>query len=142
MPMSSWGPVLLGLITLVLLVQTGALVLLALAGRRLAARAQALEDVVRQVGPSLARLGRVTENAEEISDRLVHGLPHLENAVADAAENIQRANRIFEGLEALLYVPLRPLARGLALLRAFRSVRAFRSGGATRPALPAPRGRQ
>jgi ABC-type transporter Mla subunit MlaD len=95
-----------GLITVVLLIQAAALVTLALASRRLAARARTLEDEVRsQLGPSLARLGRVAENAEEISDRLVHGLPHLEAAVADAAENIQRANRIFEGSKACCRCP-------------------------------------
>ena len=138
MPESSWGPVLLGLITLVLLIQTAVLITLAIAGRRLAARARTLEDELRnELGPSLARLGRVAENAEEISDRLVRGLPQLENAVADAAENIQRANRIFEGLEALLSLPFRPIARGLAFLRGFRPPESERP----RPVLPASRNR-
>jgi hypothetical protein len=135
MPEASWGPVLLGLITLVLLIQTAVLITLALAARRLLARARTLEDEIRSgVVPSLARLGRVAENAEEISDRLVRGLPHLEGAVADAAENIQRANRIFEGLEGLLSLPLRPIARGLAFLRGVRRSESERS----RPALPSP----
>jgi hypothetical protein len=138
MPEGSWGPVLLGLIALVLLIQTAALVALALAGRRLLARARTLEDEIRTgLVPSLARLGRVAENAEEISDRLVRGLPQLESAVADAADNIQRANRIFEGLEGLLSLPLRPIARGLAFLRGFRPSESERP----RPALPIPRSR-
>jgi hypothetical protein len=136
MPESSWGPALLGLMAIVLLIQTAALVALALAGRRLATHARTLEDEVRsRLGPSLDRLSRIAANAEEISDRLIHGLPQLEDAVADAAENIRRANRIFEGLEGLLSLPLRPLARGLGLFRRFRALREERS----RPAFPAPR---
>ena len=101
MPEGSWGPVLLGLIALVLLIQTAALITLALAGRRLLARARTLEDEIRTgLVPSLARLGRVAENAEEISDRLVRGLPQLESAVADAAENISARTAFSRGSRA------------------------------------------
>ena len=71
MPESSWGPAWVGLITVVLLIQTAALVALALASHRLAARARTLEE------------------------------------------------GLFEGLEGLLSLPFRPIARGLAILRAF-----------------------
>src|SRR5512134_463994 len=97
---SNWGLVLLGAITLVLLIQTAALVGLALAGRRLVDQARTLEHELRnELVPSLARLSRFAQNAEEISDRLVAGLPQIEDAVADAADNIQRANRMFERFE-------------------------------------------
>jgi ABC-type transporter Mla subunit MlaD len=132
----NWGLVLLSAITLVLVIQTAALISLALAGRRLADRARTLEHELRtELGPSLARLRRVAQNAEEVSDRLVAGLPQIEDAVADAADNIQRANRMFERLEDLLSLPLRPIARGLAFLQGFRRPESERP----RPVLPAPR---
>jgi len=132
----NWGLVLLGAITLVLVVQTAALISMALASRRLAERAQTLEHELRsELAPSLARLSRLAQNAEEVSDRVVAALPQIEDAVADAADNIQRANRMFERAEDLLSRPLRPIARGLAFLQAFRRPENERP----RPVLPAPR---
>ena len=111
--------------------QTGILIVAALAGRRLFARIAALEQELRAAAaPSLVRLARVAENAEEISDRIARGLPQLEEAIEGAAQNVRRANQIFDTLESALLAPLRPIARGIALWRRLRG-----SGGADLPLL-------
>lgn len=110
-------------------VQTGILIAAAVAGRRLFGRIAALEQELRSAAaPSLVRLARVAENAEEISDRLARGLPQLEEAIEGAAQNVRRANQIFDTLETALLAPLRPIARGIAFWRRLR--------GASSPDLP------
>jgi hypothetical protein len=102
-------------------VQTAVLLAAAVAGRRLAARIAALEVELRgAAGPTLTRLARVAENAEQVSERLARGLPQLEEAIEGAAANVRRANQIFDVLESALLAPLRPLARGLAFWRRLR----------------------
>jgi hypothetical protein len=108
-------------IVLAVVVQTAILLAAFLVGRRLLSRIATLEQEVREgAGPTLVRLARVAENAEEISDRVARGLPQLEEAIEGAAQNVRRANQIFDTLEAAVVAPLRPLARGLALWRRLR----------------------
>jgi hypothetical protein len=130
--------ILLGVIAVVLVAQTALLAWLGLTGQRLARRLSVLErDFGEELRPSLASARRVAENAERISESLVGGLPQLEQAIEDAAENVRRATRMMELLENLVVRPLRPLAAGWALWRGVRSgLEAYR-----RPGLPPPRPR-
>jgi hypothetical protein len=106
---------------LAVVVQTGILIAAFVAGRRVLGRIDALENELRGAAtPTLSRLARVAENAEEISDRVARGLPQLEEAIEGAARNVERANQIFDTLEAALLAPLRPIARGIAFWRRLR----------------------
>ena len=106
---------------LAVVVQTGILIAAFVAGRRVLGRIDSRESELRGAAtPTLSRLARVAENAEEISDRVARGLPQLEEAIEGAARNVERANQIFDTLEGALLAPLRPIARGIALWRRLR----------------------
>jgi hypothetical protein len=113
--------VFLGIIAIALLVQTGYLVYLGMAGRKAVRRLEALELAFRRdVRPALESLRRVSENVELVSARVLAGMPQIEVAMQEAAHNARRAGQAIAVFESLVLTALRPLARGLALFKGIR----------------------
>ena len=93
--MESWGVFFLGLIAFASLVQAGFLIGLALAGRRLAQRVDALSaQLDREIKPALENFTRVSRAAAEIADLATLQARRLDLLLADTVEKIEETTGV------------------------------------------------
>jgi hypothetical protein len=138
--MQSWIVVFLGVIALCSLVQAGFLIGLAVGGRRLARRIDALQQRIdREIRPSLDHLSQVTRNAAEISELAAAQVRRIDEVLADTVAKVEDTT---EALHKLLLRPLAPIAdvvaffkgvrRGIDVYRLLRGADAERRGSSRR----------
>src|SRR5260221_14722393 len=88
--METWGVVFLGVIALSSLVQAGFLIGLAVGGRRLGRRLDAINDRIdREIRPALDNLGRITRNMAEVTDIVTRQARRVDDLLADTIEKIE-----------------------------------------------------
>src|SRR3989304_6082131 len=137
--MTAWALVFLGVIGVAALVQSAVLIGLAVAGRRLSRRIEALQTrLERDVSPALRDLTRVSRNVAEISDIATLQARRLDLALADTIEKIEETTSV---AQRLILRPLGPVADIVAFLKGLR--RGIDVYFARRPPArpPLPRGR-
>jgi hypothetical protein len=116
--MSTWAVVLLGVIAAASLVQAAFLVGLAIEGRRLARRLDALQTRLdREIGPALDHFVRVSRNLAEISDLATLQARRIDLVLADVVDKIEETT---SAVQRLIVRPLAPLANLVALLTGLR----------------------
>ena len=113
--METWGVVFLGIIALASVVQAGFLIALAVYGRRLARRVDALQvKLDREIAPVLANFDRVGRAAAEIADLVTLQARRLDLLLADTIEKVEEATT---AVQQLVVRPLKPIGGILAFLR-------------------------
>jgi hypothetical protein len=137
------GEVFLGVIALASLVQVGFLVALALGGRRLMARLDAIQHQLdHDVRPSLENFARISRNVGEISDRAVLQARRIDASltsvlarIEDAGDALRRAAARSSGPLADLTAFIKGLRRGLDVYQQLRGIDRVRrgSGSGSRP---------
>ena len=116
--MTTWALVFLGVIAVASLVQSAVLIGLAVAGRRLSRRIEALQTrLERDVSPALRDLTRVSRNVAEISDIATLQARRLDLALADTIEKIEETTSV---AQRLILRPLGPVADIVAFLKGLR----------------------
>ena len=114
----SWGVVFLGVIALASLVQAGFLIGLAVAGRRLARRLDAMQDRIdREIRPALDNLARISRNFAEVTDLVTLQARRIDDLLADTIEKIEDAT---DTIRRVVIRPLGPLADLTAFLKGIR----------------------
>ena len=114
----SGATILLGVIALSAIVQAVLICGIALGGRRLTQRMDALQvKVDREIRPALANLSHVTRNVAEASDLAVVQVRRIEAVVGDALDRLEDTRRT---VERVARVPLRALGRAGAVMSGFR----------------------
>jgi C4-dicarboxylate-specific signal transduction histidine kinase len=111
------SPLTLVLLTLIAAATVAQAVLLAVLSTRAKEVVVRLEAVEREVRPHLARAGDVIESVADLTEAAARSLPEIESAVRQTAGKVRWAGDL---VETLAFAPLRPLARGLALWRAWK----------------------
>lgn len=130
------GEVFLGVIALASLVQVGFLVALALGGRRLVARLDAIQHQLdHDVRPSLENFARISRNVGEISDRAVlqsrridASLSTVLERVEIASDSLRRAATGASGPLADLAAFIKGLRRGFDVYQQLRGIDRVRRG--------------
>jgi hypothetical protein len=113
--MSDWVLVFLGVIALASLTQTAFLVVLALEGRKLAAKVDALRDrFEKDLHPSLVSLQRISGNLEEVSELGVQGARRIDRALQDTLDKVESAT---EQIRNFLVRPLGPIGEVTAFVK-------------------------
>jgi hypothetical protein len=116
--METWGVVFLGIIAASSLVQAAFLLGLALQGRRLARRVEALQDrLEREIKPALDQVTRISRNFGEVSDLVVLQARRVDDVLADTLDKVEAATDV---LKNFVTRPLAPLADILAFLKGLR----------------------
>jgi hypothetical protein len=116
--METWGVVFLGIIAFAALVQASFLIGLAVTGRRLVQRLDALQARLDQeLVPALQNLERVSRNVAEVSDLVTLQARRIDLMLVDTIEKVEDTTAL---LQRLVLRPLRPLSYGFALFRAVR----------------------
>jgi hypothetical protein len=133
--MESWGVFFLGLIAFASLVQAGFLIGLALAGRRLAQRVDALSaQIDREIKPALENFTRVSRAAAEIADLATLQARRLDLLLADTVDKIEETTGV---IQQLVVRPLKPLGGILAFLRGLqRGMEVYLQLGRSAPGPP------
>jgi hypothetical protein len=113
--METWGVVFLGIIALASVVQAGFLIALAVYGRRLARRVDALQvKLDREIAPVLANFDRVGRAAAEIADLVTLQARRLDLLLADTIEKVEEATT---AVQQLVVRPLKPIGAIVAFLK-------------------------
>jgi hypothetical protein len=136
--LETWGVLFLGVIALASLVEAGFLIGLAIGGRRLARRLDALNDRIdREIRPALDNLGRITRNLAEVTDLVTLQARRIDDLLADTIEKIEDTT---ETVRRIIVRPLGPLADIAAFLKGIRRgvqvysrLRGLESQGRARP---------
>lgn len=116
--MSGWALVLLGIIALGSLAQTAFLVVLALSGRRLAARVDEISDrFQKDVRPSLENLARISRDLSEITEI---GTQQARRIDATLSDTLDKVESFTGGLQKLVADPLSPFFRIAAFVKGVR----------------------
>lgn len=116
--MESWVVIFLGVIALCSVVQAAFLIGLAVGGRRLARRVDALQQKIdSEIRPSLDHLSRVTRNAAEISDLATVQVRRVDEVLADTVAKVEDTT---DALHKLLLRPLAPIADVVAFCKGVR----------------------
>ncbi|HEX9203346.1 MAG TPA: hypothetical protein VF964_05245, partial [Vicinamibacteria bacterium] len=116
--METWGVVFLGVIALASLVQAGFLIGLAMGGKRLARRLDALNDRIdREIRPALDNLGRITRNVAEVTDLVTLQARRVDDLLADTIEKIEDTT---DTVRRIILKPLGPLVDIAAFLKGIR----------------------
>ncbi len=118
-------PASLVVIAMAAVIHTGALVWLAVQGRRVARRVDELQRRVEQeLSPNVARLSRVTENLQEVTQNLQEisqiaraEASRIEGVVDDTARKVQETTDV---LRDAVVRPLEPLVHIAALVKGIR----------------------
>ena len=114
----SWGVVFLGVIALASLVQAGFLIGLAVAGRRLARRLDAMQDRIdREIRPAMDNLARISRNFAEVTDLVTLQARRIDDLLADTIEKIEDATTM---IRRVVIRPLGPLVDLTAFLKGIR----------------------
>jgi hypothetical protein len=114
----SWGVVFLGVIALASLVQAGFLIGLAVAGRRLARRLDAMQDRIdREIRPAMDNLARISRNFAEVTDLVTLQARRIDDLLADTIEKIEEATTM---IRRVVIRPLGPLVDLTAFLKGIR----------------------
>jgi hypothetical protein len=114
----SWGVVFLGVIALASLVQAGFLIGLAVGGRRLARRLDAMQDRIdREIRPALDNLARISRNLAEVTDIVTLQARRIDDLLADTIEKIEDATDM---IRRVVIRPLGPLVDLTAFLKGIR----------------------
>lgn len=114
----SWGVVFLGVIALASLVQAGFLIGLAVAGRRLARRLDAMQDRIdREIRPAMDNLARISRNFAEVTDLVTLQARRIDDLLADTIEKIEEATGM---IRRVVLRPLGPLVDLTAFLKGIR----------------------
>ena len=115
---SPFVPFALGVIAFSSLVHAGALIWLAVQGRRVARRVDELQRrVERELAPNVARLSKVTQNFEEISEIARSEVARIEGVVDDTARKVQETTDV---LRDALVKPLESLVHIAAFVKGIR----------------------
>jgi hypothetical protein len=136
--MGTWGVLFLGVIALSSVVQAGFLIGLALGGRRLGRRLDALnERIDRDIRPALDNLGRITRNVAEVTDIVTLQARRVDDLLADTIEKIEDTT---DTIRRVIVRPLGPLADVAAFFKGVRrglsvytQLRGLEAQGRTRP---------
>ena len=136
--METWGVVFLGVIALSSLVQAGFLIGLAVGGRRLGRRLDAINDRIdREIRPALDNLGRITRNMAEVTDIVTLQARRVDDLLADTIEKIEDTT---DTIRRVIVRPLGPLADVAAFFKGVRrglsvytQLRGLETQGRTRP---------
>jgi len=113
--LSNWALVFLGIIALGSLVQIAVLWLLAIEGRRVSAKIDALAlRFEKDLRPSLEGLARISRNLAEISDLGVVQARRIDEALADTLDKVQE---VTDSLRRVVIRPLGPLSEVAAFFR-------------------------
>ena len=97
--MESWGVFFLGVIALASVVQAGFLIGLAVYGRRLANRVDALQvRLDREISPALENFNRVSRAAAEIADLATLQARRVDLVLADTIEKIEETTATVQRL--------------------------------------------
>jgi methyl-accepting chemotaxis protein len=113
--METWGVVFLGVIALAAVVQAAFVIGLAVFGRRLGRRLDALQTRLdREITPALGNLTRVSRNAAEISDLATLQARRIDLLLSDTIEKIEETTTV---VQQLVLRPLKPLAEILAFVK-------------------------
>jgi hypothetical protein len=116
--MNGWVVAFLGILALSSLTQTVFLIVLALEGRRVAARVGALQQrIEKDLRPSLENLARISKSAAEISEIGVQQAQRIEAALADTLDKVEATT---ESLRQFVLKPLQPLGDIFAILKGVR----------------------
>src|SRR5882672_1269046 len=116
--METWGVVFLGVIALSSLVQAGFLIGLAMGGRRLGRRLDALNDRIdREIRPALDNLGRITRNMAEVTDIVTLQARRVDDVLADTIEKIEDTT---DTIRRVIVKPLGPLVDIAAFFKGIR----------------------
>jgi methyl-accepting chemotaxis protein len=95
--MDSIGHLLLGTIAAASLVQAIALVVLLVAGARLARSTRTrLDRLEQELRPQLIRLGQVADGLAVMSDRAQRQFADVESAIGDATDRVRRTGEVME----------------------------------------------
>ncbi len=130
--------VFLGVIALASLVQAGFLIGLAMGGKRLARRLDALNDRIdREIRPALDNLGRITRNVAEVTDLVTLQVRRVDDLLADTIEKVEDTT---DTVRRIILRPLGPLVDIAAFLKGIRrgldvysKLRGLESRGRGRP---------
>jgi hypothetical protein len=113
--MDSWGVAFLGVIALGSVVQTGFLIGMAVAARRLARRLDELQDrFERDIRPSIDNIARITRNLAEVSELAVVQGRRIDELMEDTVEKIEETTAT---LRRFVLRPLSPLLEVFAFLK-------------------------
>jgi hypothetical protein len=113
--MESWGIFFLGVIALASLVQAGFLIGLAILGRRLGRRVDALQTRLdREISPALDNFNRVSRAAGEIADLATLQARRLDLVLADTIDKVEETTAL---VQRLVVKPLKPIGGMIAFLR-------------------------
>jgi hypothetical protein len=116
--METWGLVFLGLIALSSLVQAVFLLGLAVEGRRLARRLDALsERLDREIRPALDNVARITRTLAEVTDLVTLQARRVDVLLADTVEKIEDTTAT---VRRLIVRPLGPLMDVAAFFKGIR----------------------
>ena len=108
-------PIALVVIAISSLVHAGSLIWLAVQGRRVARRVDELQRrVERELAPNVARLSKVTQNLEEISEIARSEVARIEGVVDDTARKVQETTDV---LRDAVVKPLEPLVHIAAFVK-------------------------
>jgi hypothetical protein len=136
--MEPWGVLFLGVIALASVVQAGFLIGLAVFGRRLAHRVDALQvRLDREIAPALENFNRVGRAAAEIADLATLQARRLDLVLADTIEKVEETTAT---IQQLVVRPLKPIGGMLAFLKGLqRGMEVFlRYEAASAPPRPGP----
>jgi hypothetical protein len=113
-----WGVVFLGVIAFSSLVQAGFLIGLAVAGRRLAKRLDAMQDRLdREIRPAMDNLARISRNFAEVTDLVTLQARRIDDLLADTIEKIEDTTNM---IRRVVVRPLGPLVDLTAFLKGIR----------------------
>jgi hypothetical protein len=116
--LSGWGLFFLGVIALGSLAQTAFLVFLAINGKRLAARVDAISQrFEKELRPSLENLARVTRDLSEITEI---GRQQTRRIDATLSDTLDKIEGFTGGLQRLVADPLSPFVRIAAFVKGVR----------------------
>jgi hypothetical protein len=116
--MSSLGVVFLGLIALSSMVQAAFLIRLAMEGRKLSARLDALKaELEREFRPAMDNLNRMSRNLAEMADSAVLQVRRVDGLLADTVAKIEETTGT---LQRVILRPLGPLVDIAAFLKGIR----------------------
>jgi hypothetical protein len=116
--MDSVGLTFLGVIAVSSLVQAAFLIGLAVGGRRLARRIDAVQRRIdRDLQPTLENMSRITRNLAEVSDLATLQARRVDDLVADTIDKIEEATSL---VRRVVLRPLGPLVDIAAFLKGVR----------------------
>jgi hypothetical protein len=113
--MESWGVFFLGVIALASVVQAGFVIGLAVLGRRLGRRVDALQTRLdREISPALDNFNRVSRAAAEIADLGTLQARRLDLVLADTIDKVEETTAL---IQRFVVKPLKPIGGIVAFLR-------------------------